>query len=62
MLIRDNQGNIIGEINTSITGDGKVVTANTVYDDGRPVSQNISIRYSQGRVETTDILGNKILP
>ena len=62
MIAHDNKGNVVGEINTSYTGDGKVVTTNTVYYNGKPVAQNISVRDSQGRVETTNILGNKILP
>lgn len=62
MISRDNNGNIVGEINTSYTSDGKVITTNTMYHNGKPVVQNISVRDSQGRVETTNILGNKILP
>ena len=62
MITRDNQGNVVGEINTSYTSDGKVITTNTMYYNGKPVAQNISVRDTQGRVETTNILGAKILP
>jgi hypothetical protein len=58
----DNKGNLVSEINTSYTSDGKVITTNTMYSNGRPVAQNISVRDSQGHVETTNILGGKILP
>lgn len=62
MVTYDNNGKIVGEINTSFTGDGKVITSNTMYHNGRPVAQTISVRDSQGHVETTNILGGKILP
>jgi hypothetical protein len=30
--------------------------------DGRPVTQNISVRDNQGKVCTTNVIGGKILP
>ena len=62
MITYDNNGKVVGEINTSYTSDGKVITTNTAYYNGRPVAQTISVRDSQGHVETTNILGGKILP
>ena len=62
MLIRNNDGEIIGEMNTSITQEGTVIRTNTMYQNGRPVTQNISIRDSQGSVRTTNVIGGKILP
>jgi hypothetical protein len=62
MITRDNQGNIIGEINTSRTSDGKTITTQTSYLNGRVTAQNVTVRDSQGRVETTNVLGGKILP
>jgi hypothetical protein len=62
MLIRNNNGEVVGEMNTSITQDGTVINTNTLYNDGRCVSQNISIRDSQGKVRTTNVIGGKILP
>jgi hypothetical protein len=62
MLIRNNSGEIAGEMNVSITQDGTVIRTNTMYQNGRPVTQNISIRDSQGSVRTTNIIGGKILP
>lgn len=62
MITRDNQGNIIGEVNTSRASDGKIITTQTSYLNGRVTSQNVTVRDSQGRVETTNVLGGKILP
>jgi hypothetical protein len=62
MLIRNNKGEVVGEMNMSITEEGDVINTNTLYNDGRPVTQNISIRDSQGKVRTTNVIGGKILP
>ena len=62
MLIRNNDGEVAGEMNVSITQDGTVIRTNTMYQNGRPVAQNISVRDSQGSVRTTNIIGGKILP
>jgi hypothetical protein len=62
MMIRNNKGEVVGEMNTSITQDGTVINTNTLYNDGRPVTQNISIRENQGKVRTTNVIGGKILP
>lgn len=62
MLIRNNDGEVAGEMNVSITQDGTVIRTNTLYQNGRPVTQNISIRDSQGSVRTTNVIGGKIRP
>jgi hypothetical protein len=62
MLIRNNDGEVAGEMNVSITQDGTVIRTNTMYQNGRPVTQNISVRDSQGSVCTTNVIGGKILP
>jgi|GEM_PF-1260854 hypothetical protein len=62
MLIRNNDGEVTGEMNVSITQDGTVIRTNTMYQNGRPVTQNISIRDTQGGVRTTNVIGGKILP
>ena len=62
MLIRNNKGEVVSEMNTSITQDGSVINTNTLYNDGRPVTQNLSIRDNQGNVRTTNVIGGKILP
>lgn len=58
----NNQGELTGEINTGLTDKGDRITTNTLYDRGNPVMQNITIRRTDGTVETTNIIGRKILP
>jgi hypothetical protein len=58
----DNHGKLISEINTSTTNRGDLVISSTLYNGGNPVSQNISVRDSQGKVTTTNVIGGKILP
>lgn len=62
MLIRNNQGEAVGEINHSVTQDGDHIVTNTLYDRGTPVVQKISIRDNQGKIWTTNIIGGKVLP
>lgn len=62
MLTRDNQGQVIGEINSGITHKGEKIVTNTLYHRGNPVIQNISVRDSEGKVHTTNVLGGKIFP
>ena len=62
MQIRDNQGELIGEINSGFTDRGERIITNTLYDRDNPVIQNISVRDNQGEVRTTNIIGGKILP
>ena len=63
MQIRNNQGELIGEINTGLTQDGDRFTTNTIYDQrGNAVIQHVSIRDNQARVFTANVFGTKILP
>jgi hypothetical protein len=62
MQIRNNSGELIGEINTAQTSAGEVITTNTMYDRGNPVFQTIGVRDNQGQVRTTNVIGGKILP
>jgi hypothetical protein len=62
MLSRNNKGEIASEMNTTITQEGTVIRTNTMYNNGRPVAQNISVRDTDGKVRTTNVLGGKILP
>ena len=61
MLIRNNKGEIVGEMNTTITQEDTVIKTNTLYINGRPVTQNISIRDNHGNVRSENVFG-KILP
>jgi hypothetical protein len=62
MFVRDHNGKVTGELNTSFTPDGKTIVTNTLYYDERVVSQHISVRDNQGNVRSTDVLSGKILP
>ena len=62
MLIRNNRGEVIGEINSSFTDKGDRITTNTIYDRGNPVIQHIAVRDNEGKVRTTNVIGGKILP
>ena len=62
MLSRNNDGEITREMNTTITQEGTVIRTNTMYNNGRPVAQNISVRDNEGKVRTTNMIGGKILP
>ena len=62
MQIRNNWGELIGEINTAQTSAGEVITTNTMYDRGNPVFQAISVRDNQGQVRTTNIIRGRIVP
>ena len=62
MIIRDNQGNVIGEIDVRYTNDGKQISSNTTYYNGRVVSQTVSVRDNRGHIETKHVVGGKIVP
>jgi hypothetical protein len=62
MLIRNNRGEVIGEINNSFTDKGDRITTNTIYDRGNPVIQRIAVRDNEGKVRTTNVIGGKVLP
>jgi hypothetical protein len=64
MKTYDGQGRLVGEINTTFTQDGQVITTNTIYNpnNGQAISQNISVRDSQGKVTTQNTFGGKLLP
>jgi len=62
MIVRDNHGRIVSEINQVRDAEGTSITTNTMYYNEHPVAQTITVRDSQGKVETRNILGGKILP
>jgi hypothetical protein len=62
MQTRNNKGEVIGEINTTFTDKGEKIVTNTMYHNGRPVAQNISVRDNDGKVRTTNVIGGKLLP
>ena len=62
MQTRNNKGEVIGETNTSFTDRGEKIVTTTLYNNGRAVAQNISVRDNEGKVHTTNIINGKILP
>jgi len=62
MQIRNNWGELVGEINTAYTSAGEVITTNTMYHRDNPVVQTIDVRDNQGQVRRTTVIRGKILP
>jgi hypothetical protein len=63
MMIRDNQGKVVGQIEHLRDAKGNTVDTNTMYDScERPKVQQITIRDTQGHVESKTILNGKLLP
>jgi hypothetical protein len=62
MQIRNNRGELIGEINTIIRPGEGVITTNTIYSGERVISQIISRRDNQGSVTTETTYGGKLIP
>ena len=62
MEIRNNYGELVGEINSGLTDSGDRITTNTIYYRGNVVMQNITIRDDQGKIRTTQVIGGKLLP
>jgi hypothetical protein len=62
MQMKNNRGEVVAEQSVGITKDGSTISVNTMYDNGRPVVQNIGVRDTQGNVRSESILGGKLLP
>ena len=63
MQIRNNRGELIGEINVIIRPGEGVITTNTIYSStGRVLTQNITTRDNHGNVKTETVYGGKLLP
>lgn len=62
MQVRNNRGELIGEIKVIIRPDESVITANTVYSGDRVITQTISTRDNAGNVKTETVYGGKVLP
>jgi hypothetical protein len=58
----NSKGEVVAEQNVAITKEGNVVSTSTMYDNGRPVIQNVSVRDDQGNVREESILNGKLLP
>jgi hypothetical protein len=62
MITRDNNGKIVGQIEHLRDAQGNTVDTVTSYCNERPVVQLITVRDTQGRVESKTILNGKLLP
>jgi hypothetical protein len=63
MIVRDNPGKIVGQLERFRDNNGNTVDTNTIYDSGeRPKVQQITIRDTQGHVKSRTILNGKLLP
>ena len=63
MIVRNNQGKIVGQLEHLRDNNGNTVDTNTMYDSReRPVVQQITIRDNQGHTESKTILNGKLLP
>jgi len=63
MQIRDNKGQLIGEINSIVASDGTKIVTNTLYSStGRVLIQHVSTRDNQGHTTDRDFYGGKVLP
>ena len=62
MKINDNSCKLVGEINHFRTTSGDSVTSNTIHNNGRVVSQTVTVAQPNGKVSTTTTLGGKLLP
>lgn len=62
MLVRDNQGKVVGQLEHLRDDQGNTVDSVTSYCNERPIVQLITIRDTQGKVETRTILNGKLLP
>ena len=62
MITRDNNGKIVGQIEHLRDAQGNTIDTVTSYSNERPVVQQITIRDTQGHVESKTILNGKLLP
>lgn len=62
MIVRDNQGKVVGQLEHLRDAQGNTVDTVTSYHDGRPAVQLITTRDNQGHVESRTIIGGKLLP
>jgi len=62
MQIRNNKGELVGEINTLIRPGQGVIITNTTYSCERVIAQNVSTRDDAGNVKTETVYGGKVLP
>ena len=63
MIIRHNQGKIVGQLEHFRDSNGNTVDTNTMYDSReQPKVKQITIRNNQGHTESKTLLNGKLLP
>lgn len=62
MIVRDNQGKVVGQLEHLRDNQGNTIDTVTSYADGRPAVQILTTRDNQGHVQTRTVLGGKLLP
>jgi hypothetical protein len=62
MIVRDNQGKVVAELQHLRDAQGNTIDSVTSYSNERPAVQILTTRDTQGRVESRTILGGKLLP
>jgi hypothetical protein len=61
-VMKNSKGEIVAEQKVIVTAEGSLITSNTLYHYGQPVTQHLSVTDRQGKVRTQNVLGGKILP
>jgi protein subunit release factor A len=54
-VMKNSKGEIVAEQKVIVTAEGSLITSNTLYHYGQPVTQQLSVTDTQGRVRTSDI-------
>jgi hypothetical protein len=62
MIVRDNAGKVVGQLEHFRDAQGNTVDTVTTYSNERPVVQLIIVRDTLGHVESRTILNGKLLP
>jgi len=62
MIVKDNSGRIIADLQHIRDSRGNSFDSLTTYYNGRPVTQQITVRDTQGKVESKTILAGKLIP
>lgn len=62
MIVKDNAGRVVAELQHMRDAQGNTVDTVTSYSNGKPAVQLITVRDTQGHVETKTIMGGKLLP
>ncbi len=62
MQMKNSKGEVVAEQNVAVTKEGATISTNTMYQNGRPIVQNIAVRDNQGNVRTETIVDGKLLP